>query len=710
MSEVIIPVKASAFTVALIGNPNVGKTTIFNRLTGLRQKVGNYPGVTVDKRFGQIHTNKEIVTIIDLPGAYSIYPNSEDEIIVHRILNGLDKNHQADFVLAVVDMSSMERGLFLVTQVMDLGLPMAVILNMEDMADDQGIIIKTHQLYKSLGIPIIQTNARSNKGIQSIEALIGQKMFETPKPFFNTDELLPAPLADTICKEFNLKNPYQAFQLIRFQENESLLRKYQKDFIKEKVAEAGFDLEEAQLKETKLRYAGIQEILAKCTEERQVDTKLLTYKLDRVFLHKIGGYVIFLGILLLIFQAIFAWSTIPMDLIDGLFATLSGWVSESLPPGVLTDLLAEGIIPGIGGVLIFIPQIALLFGFLAILEDTGYMSRVVFLMDRLMRPFGLNGKSMVPLISSVACAIPGIMAARNIGNWKDRITTIMVAPLMSCSARLPVYVILIGLAVPDDYLGPFNLQAIALLGMYLLGVVAVLLTSILLKLILKSKEKSYLMLEMPLYRLPRWKDVIITMFSKSKTFVVAAGKIILAISVILWVLASYGPPSGMESAVANVEVPAVESSPEEIDNYNSAISSAKLEASYIGIMGKFIEPVIQPLGYDWKIGIALITSFAAREVFVSTIATLYSVGGDAEDELTIKEKLDQEINPETGEKVFNVATALSLIVFYAFAMQCMSTLAVVYRETKGWKWPIIQTVYMTLLAYVSAWAVYQLLS
>jgi len=310
----------------------------------------------------------------------------------------------------------------------------------------------------------------------------------------------------------------------------------------------------------------------------------------------------------------------------------------------------------------------------------------------------------------VACAIPGIMAARNIGNWKDRITTIMVAPLMSCSARLPVYVILIALAVPDENVGPFNLQAIALLGMYLLGIVAVLLVSIVFKLILKSKEKSFLMLEMPLYRLPKAKDVAITMFTKSRTFVLAAGKIILAISVVLWVLASYGPSSRMEAAIASIEVPEANADQEVIDDYNSQISSVELENSYIGIAGKFIEPVIRPLGYDWKIGIALITSFAAREVFVSTIATLYSVGADVEDELTIREKMDQEVNPQTGEKVYNIATSFSLIVFYAFAMQCMSTLAVVYRETNGWKWPIIQTAYMTAMAYVSAWAVYQLLS
>jgi len=710
MSDIATPTQVSTYSVALIGNPNVGKTTIFNRLTGLRQKVGNYPGVTVDKRRGPMQIQHRHISIIDLPGTYSIYPNTEDEIIVHRVLNGLDEENKPDFVLAIVDMSNMERGLFLVSQVMDLGLPMAIVLNMEDTAEKQGIAVKTHQLYKALGVPIIQCNARNDKSLKGIEDLITKKTFAKPQPFLDTADLLPESLSDTISKEFNLKNPYQAFQLIRFQDSEVLLKKYQKDFIKEKIAEANFNLDEAQVKETRLRYQAIQRVLEKCIEHTDVKTKRLTQQLDKIFLHKVGGYVVFLGILLLIFQAIFAWSSIPMDLIDGLFASLSGWTVETLPAGVLTDLLAEGIVPGIGGVLIFIPQIALLFGFLAILEDSGYMSRVVFLMDRLMRPFGLNGKSMVPLISSIACAIPGIMAARNIGNWKDRITTIMVAPLMSCSARLPVYVILIALAVPEAYVGPFHLQAVALLGMYLLGIVAVLLVSIVFKLILKSKEKSFLMLEMPLYRLPKVKDVLITMYSKSMTFVMAAGKVILAISVILWVLASYGPPSRMDAAVAGIEAPAADAGEEAIESYNNRISSIKLENSYIGIAGKFIEPAIRPLGYDWKIGVALITSFAAREVFVSTIATLYSVGSDVEDELTIKEKLDQEVNAETGEKVFNVATSFSLIVFYAFAMQCMSTLAVVYRETKGWKWPMIQMVYMTVLAYVSAWAVYQWLS
>ncbi|GAB3656168.1 ferrous iron transport protein B [Echinicola sediminis] len=710
MPEVLTPPKQSTYTVALIGNPNVGKTTIFNRLTGLRQKVGNYPGVTVDKRYANIKIQGQEATVIDLPGTYSIYPNSEDEVIVHRVLNGLDKENRPDFVLAVVDMSSMERGLFLITQIMDLGLPMAIVLNMSDTAEEQGIKVKTHALYKALGVPVIQTNARSNEGISGITELIGQQMFEKPVSFIDTAELLPNDLSERIQARFSLENTYQAYQLIRFHEKEPTLSHEDGQWLHNEIKTSQFDIKTTQLKETQSRYSAIQQVLETSVEKTDLTRKRLTDQLDRVFLHKIGGYGIFLGILLVIFQAVFAWSAVPMDLIDGFFASLSGSMATLLPSGVLTDLITEGIIPGIGGVVIFIPQIALLFAFLGILEDTGYMSRVVFLMDRIMRPFGLNGKSVVPLISGIACAIPGIMATRNIGNWKDRLITIMVTPLMSCSARLPVYVILIGIAVPEDYVGPFNLQAIALLGMYLLGVFAVLLTSWILKMVLHFKERSYLMVEMPMYRLPRWKDVLITMYSKSKTFVLEAGKVILAISIVLWVLASYGPSGVREEAIAAIEAPASDANQEVIDQYENEVASAELESSYIGIAGKFIEPAIRPLGYDWKIGIALITSFAAREVFVSTMATLYSVGSDVEDELTIKEKLEGETNPQTGEKVFNLATAFSLIVFYAFAMQCMSTLAVVYRETKGWKWPLIQTVYMTALAYVSAWVVYQFLS
>ncbi|GGZ19310.1 ferrous iron transport protein B [Echinicola pacifica] len=710
MPEVLTPPRQSTFTVALVGNPNVGKTTIFNRLTGLRQKVGNYPGVTVDKRFATIKAGEHEATIIDLPGTYSIYPNSEDEVIVHRVLNGLDSSNKPDFVLAVVDMSNMERGLFLVTQIMDMGLPLAIILNMSDTAEEQGVKVKSHALYQSLGVPVLQTNARSNQGLEGILEVLSKKMFEKPEGFLASTDLLPASLSEKIQQRFDLDNQYQAYQLVRFYENEPTLSEEHRNWLQTEIEAAKYNLQATQLEETQYRYRAIQGVLDKAVTKTDLGRKRLTDKLDKIFLHKIGGYAIFLTIMLVIFQAVFAWSAMPMDLIDGFFASMSARAAGLLPPGVLTDLITEGIIPGIGGIVIFIPQIALLFAFLGILEDTGYMSRVVFLMDRIMRPFGLNGKSVVPLISGIACAIPGIMATRNIGNWKDRLITIMVTPLMSCSARLPVYVILIGIAIPESYIGPFNLQAVALLGMYLLGIVAVLFTSWILKLILHFKEKSYLVVEMPMYRLPRWKDVLITMYSKSKTFVLEAGKVILAISIVLWVLASYGPSSAREEAIAKVESPAAGATDEQLTTYENQIASAELESSYIGIMGHFIEPAIRPLGYDWKIGIALITSFAAREVFVSTMATLYSVGADVEDELTIQEKLNSEVNPETGNKVFNLATAFSLIVFYAFAMQCMSTLAVVYRETKGWKWPVIQTVYMTALAYVSAWVVYQILS
>jgi ferrous iron transport protein B len=449
-------------------------------------------------------------------------------------------------------------------------------------------------------------------------------------------------------------------------------------------------------------------------------TKALTKKsspkakssLDKVVLHPFFGYLVFIGVLLLIFQTLFSWAAYPMDWIDGFFADVSGGILATFPDGPLTRLLAEGVVPGIGGVVIFIPQIALLFGFLAILEDTGYMSRVVFLLDRWMRPFGLHGKSIVPLVSGVACAIPGVMAARNISNWKEKMITILVTPLMSCSARLPVYIILIGLSVPNELVfGFINLQAIALLSLYVLGVLGVLGTAFLLKVILKTDEKSFLMTELPSYRIPRWKDVGITMFEKSKTFVFEAGKVILAISIVLWVLASYGPPATMEEirqqGIAQQEQA---SSPEQVALIEAETNSLLLENSFIGIMGRAIEPVIQPLGYDWKIGIALITSFAAREVFISTIATIYSIGGDLEDDLTIREKLAAQVNANTGEKTFTPATSYSLLVFYVFAMQCMSTLAVVKRETKGWKWPIIQTVYMSALAYLMAWITFQIFS
>lgn len=708
------PIKSTAVKspkIAIIGNPNVGKSTIFNQLTGLNQKIGNYPGVTVDKKTGVMNHEGSSYQLIDLPGTYSLYPNSEDEIIAHRVLNQQSEIEKPEFVLIVIDSLQLSRGLFLASQLIDLGLNLALVLNMSDLAEKKKIDIKGFELFKALGVPILHTNARASKGLDQIKDLIHQRNFAKPMEFLKVSEYLDPALLVDVKEKFGLTTDYQAYQLLRFGLKDRGLSPEKRSWIADKLSSISVNLEAAQLEETKLRYRKITEIIEKVVIKKEAIPPT-TNTLDKAFLHPVFGYVIFGAILLLIFQAIFAWASVPMDMIDGFFAEMAGWASSNLPEGVLTSLIAEGLIPGIGGVVIFIPQIAMLFGFLAILEDTGYMSRVVFMMDRWMKPFGLHGKSIVPLVSGVACAIPGVMAARNIGNWKEKIITIMVTPLMSCSARLPVYIILIGLVIPDEMLFGFvNLQALALLGLYVLGVVGVLITSFGLKSILKTTEKSYLMVELPSYRTPRWKDVLLTMYSKSYTFVTEAGKVILAISVILWVLASYGPPSKMDAIRAERDQQIeLAQSEEEIEIIEVEASSRLLESSFIGIMGHAIEPVIRPLGYDWKIGIALITSFAAREVFVSTIATIYSIGGDPEDDLTIREKLNSQINPNTGEKTFNLPTAFSLMVFYAFAMQCMSTVAIVYRETKGWKWPLIQTVYMTILAYVSALITYQILS
>ncbi len=695
--------------ILLVGNPNSGKSSLFNHLTGLNQKIGNFPGVTVDKKSGLCKISPDLIAeIIDLPGTYSIYPRSLDERVVFETLSSPDAKEYPDLAIVIVDLSNLKRNLLLFTQIKDLGVPVILALNMADVAEKAGLKINLEILSQELHAPVVLLNARKGDGISNLKKEIAELSTTDHLPFYDVKELSPG-LIDTLRLHFPQFNNYQIYQLAQQYQYNSYLTKKEKDLIARVRSEMNFDEKKLQSRETINRYQLITQAVKSATEKEISTTKdHITQKVDKILTHKYWGYILFFGLMFFVFQAIFSWAQVPMEMIDLLFSETGAFISENLPGGMINDLLTQGIIPGIAGILIFIPQIAILFIFIAILEESGYMSRVVFLMDKIMRKVGLTGKSVIPLISGVACAIPAIMATRSIDNWKDRIITILVTPLMSCSARIPVYTILIALVIPEEKVwGIINLQGLALLGMYILGFLAVIFSAFLIKLIIKQKERSYFVMELPDYKMPRWKNVGYTILEKVKSFVLEAGKIIIAISIILWVLASYGPGDRMERAEEYIsEELAGEDLPE--DEYRKLVQSFKLEHSYAGIFGKAIEPVIKPLGYDWKIGIALITSFAAREVFVGTMATIYSIGADVEDENTIKTRMQSEINPDTGEAMYTPALAFSLLVFYAFAMQCMSTLAVVYRETKNWKWPAFQLLYLSALAYLSAFIVYNL--
>lgn len=697
--------------IALLGNPNSGKSSLFNHLTGLNQKIGNFPGVTVDKKTGLSKINQNLVAeIIDLPGTYSLYPKSLDEQIVFDFLNSPNDVHYPDFLVVVVDVSNLKRNLLLFTQVRDLGFPVILALNMLDIAKRTGTDIDVDALTKELGVPVVTINARTGEGVDLLKTAISCPVNNAPETFLDFSSFAPGLLQD-IKQKFGVKNDYLALQIAHRYQNINKFSENDKKIIKELTAKHGFDSVLLQSKETVGRYEVIHEVLSKVEKKQNTaERERMSSKIDKVLTHKIGGYLIFFLLLFFMFQAVFAWAALPMDLIDQGIAMLNEWLSSVLPKGPLTDLLTQGIVSGLGGILIFIPQIAILFAFIAILEESGYMSRVMFLMDKIMRQFGLNGRSVVPLISGVACAVPAIMATRSIDNWKERLVTIFVTPLMSCSARIPVFAVLIGLVIPEKYiLGIFNLQGLALMALYLLGFVAAILSAWVMSKILKTKEKSYFIMEFPTYKMPRWKNIGITIVEKVKAFVLEAGKVIMAISIVLWVLATYGPADKMKMAEEKAIQLAAEKNLSEPETQN-LIASNKLEYSYAGYFGHTIEPVIKPLGFDWKIGIALITSFAAREVFIGTMATIYSVGDQAEDETTIIQRMRQEINPDTGLPLYTLAVSSSLLIFYLFAMQCMSTVAIVYRETKSWKWPTIQVIYMTMLAYVSSFVVYHLLS
>lgn len=710
----MIRTDTNTIQIALAGNPNSGKTSLFNALTGLNQKVGNFPGVTVDKKTGSFSLgNHANAKVIDLPGTYSLYPRRADEWVAYNVLIDVEQKEKTDLILLVLDASNLKRNLLFCTQLVDLKYTVVVALTMNDLAQKKGIKIDIEELSRELKVPVVPVNPRTNKGIGELKKVIWQvASLASPQPFQDFIDIKNlAPQAITELQEhFPDVNDYLAVHYLVNYKNLPFTDA-QKAVIEKIEAEQKFGATKAQADEILQRYTRIRQIMQQfVVEPDPLQKKIFTDKLDDILLHRVWGYIILFGVLFLLFQSIFWLAQYPMDGIDWSFTHLTNWISSVLPRTWWSDLICNGLLAGLGGIIVFVPQIMILFGLITLLEDTGYMARISFLMDKLMRKVGLNGKSVMPMISGFACAIPGIMSTRNIENKKERLLTILITPLMSCSARLPVYTILIGLVVPNKYyLGIFSARGLIMMLMYLIGVVMALIVSYVLKAIIKIKEKSFFILELPIYRAPRWKNIGVTMIEKAKVFVLEAGKVIIVISLLIWFLSSYGPKKEMLAVDKKYETLKTQTSDTNayaLAQLDRDMGTEKLEASYAGHLGKFIEPVIKPLGYDWKIGIALITSFAAREVFVGTMATLYSV--DEDNTSTLQQKM-RNARRSDGSPVYTLPTAMSLIIFYVLAMQCMSTLAVVKRETKSWKWPVIQFIYMTGLAYVFSLLTYFIL-
>lgn len=699
--------------IGLIGNPNSGKSSLFNALTGLRQKVGNFPGVTVDKKVGSFVLDGKKIDLIDFPGLYSLYPNSSDEKLVVDIILNPNNDHFPEKIIYVADATNLERHTLLATQLIDLGIPLFFVINMIDLSEPHIMEDQFKALKNYLKSPVMGVSSRNGANIPELKKALAEwvKVNEKEKEKVKLYSLTKIE-HDVAAKmePFGIRtSAYESLLIAHHYTWLSFVDGQDKITIKNELDQAGFKSLNLQIHETLSRYEQIEQKLKTKHYQDDDDKTGLTQKIDAIVTHKAFGLVIFFGIMFFVFQAIYWFAEYPMKWIEELFVFSGGQFRGMLGSGWIGDLFIDGVLAGLSGVLVFIPQIAILFLLISILEEVGYMSRAVYMFDHVMKKFGLNGRSIVALISSGACAIPAIMSTRTISNWKERIITIMVSPLISCSARIPVYTILIGFAVPNKIIwGMFNLQGIAFMGLYALGIIMALLSAVVFKYILKSDERSYLMIELPSYRSPIWRNVFFNIREKVGAFITEAGKVILIISVVLWFLSSYSFPGQMAKAESQAIATA------EVHNLNeketkNLILSSKVEHSFAGMIGKTIEPVIAPLGFDWKMGIALVTSFAAREVFVGTMATIYSVGS-VDDELTLRKRMAAEINPSTGQPVYNMATSFSLLIFYVFAMQCMSTLAITKKETNSWKWPIIQFSYMSILAYVGSLITYNIFS
>jgi ferrous iron transport protein B len=694
--------------IALVGNPNSGKSSLFNVLTGLNQKVGNFPGVTVDKKTGFANISENCsATIIDLPGTYSLYPKRSDEWVSYKVLMNQDSSLQPDMIVLVADASNLKRNLLFCSQIIDLKIPVVIAFSMMDLARQKGIKVDIPGLERELGVPIVSINPRKNKGTsalkKAIELTAENIQQATPRDFIVSEDLAPAAIA-SVKRMFPHISSYGALHYLINHEHFLLADDIQAE-VEQVEKDNLFNPTRTQAEEIMQRYARIKQVMQHTVvEEGPLEKSLFTEKLDNILMHRLWGYIIMLTVLFLLFQSIFWVAQYPMDAIEWGFGRMASWFSNVLPAGWATDLFINGILAGLSGIFLFVPQIMILFGLITLLEDSGYMARISFLTDKLMRKVGLNGKSVMPMISGFACAVPAIMSARNIENKKERLLTIMITPLMSCSARLPVYTILIALVIPHKvYLGFIGLQGLVMMGLYIFGTFMALVVAWVMKWFIKSNERSFFILELPVYRSPRWKNALTTMIEKAKIFVLDAGKVIMVISLLLWGLSTYGPPEKMRAVTRQYDA-MLQANPAKEEQINKQRKTALLQNSFAGTLGKAIEPAIAPIGFDWKIGIALITSFAAREVFVGTMATLYSVGED-ESESTLRQKMSAATRAD-GSKVYDLATGLSLLIFYVLAMQCMSTLAVVKRETRSWKWPVIQFVYMTALAYTMSWLIY----